>query len=124
MKHLQIEKEKGRQEFKETLTNSLVEKMTECQAGLDIKINLIQEENKRQEEALVRINNGLLSVQSKSFREECKKLLGQEHGPITAEEMTQCTEDHTIYNAMGGNDMGDELYRLVTIKFNNQQNKK
>lgn len=118
------EQEKGRQEFQERLTNNLVEKMNECQTGLNEKINLIQKENSQQEETLRRINNGLLSVQGKNFREECRRLLKQEHDFITVEEMEQCTEDHASYNAMGGNDTGDELYKLVTIKFQNQRQQK
>lgn len=117
------EKENGRKEFKKELMNSLNGTVIELKNDFDSQIQEIREENKNQNETLKKINNGLLSVQGKTFREECTKLLSQDHGVITVEEMTQCTEDHLSYNAMGGNDTGDELYRLVTTKFNNQNTK-
>lgn len=119
----QIEKEEGRKQFRDSLTTSLNETVNNLKEDFDNTIQELKDENSRQNETLTRINNGLLSVQGKTFREECKLLLKQEHEIITVEEMEQCTEDHSFYNAMGGNDTGDELYRLVTIKFNNQNKK-
>lgn len=61
------------------------------------------------------IKQGLLSLQGRDFREECYRLLKENH-VITLEEYEQVESDHAAYNALGGNHNGDHLYELVKHK--------
>ena len=85
----------------------------------------IKEEDKNLLQSLESINKqllvnqkGLLSLQEKIFKAECKKLLEQEY--VTYEEMEHCSSNHVAYNDLGGNHHGDELFKMVENKFNAQ----
>ena len=58
---------------------------------------------------------GLLSVQGRQFKEDCKKLLAEEH-TITFDEYQQIVADHAAYKSLGGNHNGDALFNLVVKK--------
>ena len=58
---------------------------------------------------------GLLSIQGKEFRENCRKLLADDH-EITLDEWEEIDADHEAYNGLGGNHKGDHLYELVQKK--------
>lgn len=58
---------------------------------------------------------GMLSMQGKEFRTECKKLLADDH-EITLDEWEEIDADHEAYNGLGGNHKGDHLYELVKKK--------
>lgn len=64
------------------------------------------------------LKNGLLSIQGRTFKANCKKLLEEDH-EITLEEYEEITKDHDAYNSLGGNHNGDQLYRLVRQKVEN-----
>ena len=61
------------------------------------------------------ITQGLLSVQRRTFKEDCERLLDPNH-VITLDEFQQITNDHDIYNALGGNHNGDQLFALIEEK--------
>ena len=58
---------------------------------------------------------GMLSMQGKEFREECKKLLDEDH-EITLDEWEEIDADHEAYNGLGGNHRGDYFFELVKKK--------
>lgn len=58
---------------------------------------------------------GLLSIQGKEFRENCRELLADDH-EITLDEWEEIDADHEAYNGLGGNHKGDHLYELVKKK--------
>ena len=58
---------------------------------------------------------GLLSIQGKEFRANCRKLLEEGH-EITLDEWEEIDADHEAYNGLGGNHKGDQLYSLVKKK--------
>lgn len=58
---------------------------------------------------------GLLSMQGKEFRANCKKLLDENH-EITIDEWEEIDADHEAYNGLGGNHRGDSLFELVKKK--------
>lgn len=62
------------------------------------------------------LTKGILSMQGKQFKEDCRKLLLPEH-IITLEEYEQISKDHDAYNGLGGNHEGDRLFNLVQKKF-------
>lgn len=61
------------------------------------------------------LKRGLLSVQGRQFKADCKKLLAEDH-VITFDEYQQITEDHQAYHDLGGNHNGDALFDLVRKK--------
>lgn len=64
------------------------------------------------------LKNGLLSIQGRTFKANCKKLLEEDH-EISLEEYEEITKDHDAYNSLGGNHNGDQLYQLVRQKVEN-----
>lgn len=58
---------------------------------------------------------GVLSMQGKEFRNNCRKLLAEDH-VITLDEWEELDADHTAYNGLGGNHKGDHLFSLVKKK--------
>ena len=61
------------------------------------------------------LKRGLLSVQGRQFKADCKRLLTEDH-TITIDEYQQINEDHEAYHALGGNHNGDALFELVKKK--------
>lgn len=61
------------------------------------------------------LRRGLLSVQGRQFKHDCKKLLAEDH-KITFDEFQQINEDHQAYHELGGNHNGDALFELVKKK--------
>ena len=61
----------------------------------------------------------ILDIEGEYFREECRKLLVDDH-TITDKEFTIITKQHTAYNNIGGNHEGDSLYDMVENKYKNQ----
>ena len=61
------------------------------------------------------LKKGLLSIQGKEFRDNCRKLLDDGH-EITLDEWEEIDADHEAYNGLGGNHKGDQLYGLVKKK--------
>lgn len=55
---------------------------------------------------------GLLSMQGKEFRNNCRRLLEATH-TITLDEWEEINADHAAYNGLGGNHRGDELFEMV-----------
>ena len=66
------------------------------------------------------LKDGVLSVQGAHFRQQCKALLDDDR-MISVDVFEQLTYDHTIYNRLGGNHLGDALYTAVESKFKAQQ---
>lgn len=92
-------------------------------AGLKDTIREDTEESKRgdavlQEQVNV-IKSGILSIQKKNFKQDCRELL-REGRDITLEEFETLQEEHNIYNSLGGNHDGDILFEMVREKATNQ----
>lgn len=66
------------------------------------------------------LKDGVLSVQGAHFRQQCKALLDDDR-IISVDTFEQLTYDHTVYNRLGGNHLGDALYTAVESKFKAQQ---
>ena len=65
---------------------------------------------------LTTLTEGILSIQGRQFKEECRALLENDH-EITLKEFEHITNEHRIYNALRGNHDGDDLYNLVETKY-------
>lgn len=67
------------------------------------------------EKNITALTAGVLSMQGKEFRNNCRKLLAEDH-VITLDEWEELDKDHTAYNGLGGNHKGDHLFSLVKKK--------
>lgn len=67
------------------------------------------------EKNITALTAGVLSMQGKEFRNNCRKLLAENH-VITLDEWEELDKDHTAYNGLGGNHKGDHLFSLVKKK--------
>lgn len=64
------------------------------------------------------LKTGMLSMQGKEFRGNCRNLLEGDHS-ITLDEWEEIESDYHAYKALGGNHKGDELFKLVEKKVEN-----
>lgn len=131
------EQEWGREAFKSEMKDAFKKSISEADAnilkhtdarddllakGQEQLLKYVKEQDAKMEANQLRIENelkitqkGVLSIQEKAFHEECKKLL--EADSIGFDEFQKCTKDHKVYNDLGGNSTGDELFKLVEEKF-------
>lgn len=112
----------------EAKNTSLTQQIGELQADMkimqqEIQINkndenLIEKKIDTLEDNLNTLKGGILSLQRKEFKEECRRLLNQKEA-ITYEQYTMLQREHTIYNSLGGNHEGDQLFKLVSMRYAN-----
>lgn len=116
--------------YKDAQTSKHNEEKQELLKEVDKKISQQNEQMMKADKELTeKVNNiektmsimaeGILSVQGQSFRQTCRRLLEPSH-VITVEEFEQITADHTTYNKLGGNHVGDALFQQVEYKFRHQ----
>lgn len=80
--------------------------------------NLIEKKIDTLKDNLNTLKDGILSLQRKEFKEECRRLLNQEEA-ITYEQYTILQREHTVYNSLGGNHEGDQLFKLASMRYAN-----
>lgn len=112
----------------EAKNTSLTQQIGELQADMkimqqEIQINkndenLIEKKIDTLEDNLNTLKGGILSLQRREFKEECRKLLNQKEA-ITYEQYTMLQNEHTIYNSLGGNHEGDQLFKLASMRYAN-----
>lgn len=78
----------------------------------------LQEQINRSDKELDALRAGMLSIQGRTFKAECRKLLKEDH-TITLDEWEEIDADHEAYNGLGGNHRGDYLFSLVKKKVEN-----
>ncbi len=76
---------------------------------IEAKMNQIQKD-------LVILTEGMLSIQGRQFKEDCRKLLQEGH-VISLDEYENITHEHDVYNQLQGNHEGDSLFSLVKVKY-------
>lgn len=109
----QTAKEVEAEKLKNSIVKDLAEKFEECSRRSDENDKAIRDELKE-------VRAGILAVQGDIFRNKCKHLLSEDV-VISLEQFENISQDHAAYNGLGGNHIGDELFKLVKIKFENQQ---
>ena len=92
------------------------EQMSECYANL-ISVVKESEERSMEEDRKIHkeidiIKDGMLSVEGRAFRNECRRLLEEGH-VITLNEYEAILAEHVTYNNLGGNHEGDGLFSMV-----------
>ena len=73
-------------------------------------------ENAIQNKKIDSVMQGILALWKRVFMEDGEKLLQPTHR-ITYDEFMDFTHAHVIYNNLGGNSEGDELYQMVSRKY-------
>lgn len=76
---------------------------------------VLEKEISELEKNITALTAGILSIQGKEFRNNCRKLLAEDH-IIALEEWEELDKDHMVYNGLGGNYKGDHLFSLVKKK--------
>ena len=101
------------------------EQMSECYNNL---LEVVQESEKKSYEEDIHIHNeidniksGVLSIEGRAFKDDCRRLLEPGH-VITLPEYEAIQAEHIVYNSLGGNHEGDGLFRLVVKKYQNTLN--
>ena len=103
--------------MKQTIYARIDEEHAEsAKADVEIKADLEIVHN-----SMENLTKGVLSLQGKEFKEECRRLLDPEH-EISVEEYEALVDDHQTYNGLGGNHRGDALFKSVMKKWNHQLN--
>lgn len=103
--------------------HGMKEQMAECYNNLIAVVKesdekSIEEDKKIHKEIDV-IREGMLSVEGRAFRNECRRLLENDH-IITFNEYEAILAEHITYNNLGGNHEGDGLFSMVQAKYQNQ----
>lgn len=101
------QKTKEQEAFYEGLKDTIREGSEETQRG-DAKL----------QSQIDIMKSGILSIQKKNFKQECRELLKEDH-VITLEEFESIQDEHNIYNSLGGNHDGDTLFEMVEKKATN-----
>lgn len=108
--------------YKSEKQHQKTKEQKEFYAGLEKLIKQGNEESKAADKILQDqidvVTQGVLNIQKRHFKQECRELLKENH-EITLEEYETANEDHDIYNALGGNHDGDTLFDMVRKKATN-----
>ena len=118
LKHLEKEHD--------TMNQNSEDRYDEINTKVDKALEAGREESKADDEVLEKqisaveknitaLTAGVLSMQGKEFRNNCRKLLAEDH-VITLDEWEELDKDHMAYNGLGGNHKGDHLFSLVKKK--------
>lgn len=107
------------QQFKDQ-NEGMQKQMAECYSNL---IGVVKESDEKsmEEDKVIHheidiIKDGMLSVEGRAFRNECKRLLEDDH-IITLNEYLAVVNEHGVYNNLGGNHEGDLLFSAVKAKY-------
>ena len=118
--HQKIEEQKVlSNEFKaitEKEHNTLLQIINENKEQSQEADEKIQAEISETQQCLNTLQLGVLEIQGRAFKADCRQLLEQDH-TITQEEWEEISKSHDTYNQLGGNHNGDRLYEDVSFKY-------
>lgn len=104
------------QETKHEWMEETLAAIQELRSEFKTDIHARKEENKREDEEIATIRKGVLALWRKVFLEDGRVLLEDSH-IITYDEFMDYTNEHDVYNALGGNHEGDSQFALVKAKY-------
>lgn len=103
-------------------THQKTKEQKEFYDGLKDTIRECSEESREGDKILQEqidiIKGGILSIQRRSFKQECRELLKENH-TVILEEFETLQDEHNIYHSLGGNHDGDTLFEMVEKKVSN-----
>ena len=112
-----IEEQVQRSDDADEKLEGIIEKLSDSVQTLNDGITAIQ--NQMTVDNVQALKAGVLSMQGKVFKGDCRRLLEPNH-IITEEEYEDIVADHKSYNGLGGNHIGDSLFLSVMKKWNAQ----
>lgn len=123
------EKNTKKTQERESLMDDFRDMMTTCQLEVLNKFSAREEQLQQEDvkirkdlenlgESLTILKDGMLSLQGREFREDCRELLKEGH-VITLMEYETLVREHQIYNSLGGNHRGDALFHAAEQKYRN-----
>lgn len=115
-----IEDQVTRSDNADKKIEGMVQDLTDNVHKLSVTVSSIQEQIVKDDAQALR--SGVLSMQGKAFKADCRRLLEKTH-EITEEEYEDIVADHETYHNLGGNHMGDSLFTSVMKKWNAQMEK-
>lgn len=102
--------------------DGMKQQMSECYNNL---IDVVRESDEKSMAEDIKIHkeidvikNGMLSLEGRTFRDDCRRLLQNDHR-ITLNEFEAISAEHIVYNNLGGNHEGDGLFSMVVAKYQN-----
>lgn len=113
------DQENRHEEFKDQIQEEISKKLKEERSELEKVDKNLQDNIKSLQTDISTLSKGMLSVQGKQFRQDCRRLLANDHY-ITVEEYEELEMDYTIYKELKGNHTGDALHQAVVEKFQAQ----
>lgn len=104
--------------FKKVIHTEVFDEIQKSRTLSDERYNKTKKNIDRLEVELDVLREGILSIQGRNFKEDCYKLLAEDH-VITQTEWELIDVEHNVYNSLGGNHEGDRLYTDVETKYRN-----
>lgn len=95
-----------------------IEKTEALKADIAEEHMISSEKDNQLENKIDILTDGVLSIQGKAFREECRFLLSKDM--ITMDEYEEFEGDYATYKRLGGNHNGDALHDRVVDRFTKQ----
>ena len=129
LKSINIEREAHDKKLIETMkqgleagNNQMKEDMAACSTKMMQMLSEQTEALRKSDEIIHEeidgLRDGMLSMQGRNFKNDCHKLLSEDH-IVTAIEYESILADHIVYNKLGGNHEGDALFSMVESKYKN-----
>lgn len=126
-RYIKLEKSTIQEKQKQRMQELRTEVKDEITKELNEQVEKLTEEDTRIHEEIETVSNkveivgsGVLAIQGQVFKDECRRLLAEDH-QITLDEFEQLQADHEVYNSLGGNNKGDELFEAAKAKYINRQ---
>lgn len=134
LKLLKASFDQQKKDFNESIDNKLIEQEEKLKTLIDDRdtklMELIntKETTLSEEDSQIRhditeyknnfekLQNGVLSIQGRAFKQDCRELLKNDH-EISLNEYIAIKQEYKVYKQLGGNGEGHSLYDLVKIKY-------
>ena len=126
-RYIKLEKSTIQEKQKQRMQELRTEVKDEITKELNEQVEKLTEEDTRIHEQIETVSNkveivgsGVLAIQGQVFKDECRRLLAEDH-QITLDEFEQLQADHEVYNSLGGNNKGDDLFEAAKAKYINSR---
>lgn len=126
-RYIKLEKSTIQEKQKQRMQELRTEVKDEITKELNEQVEKLTEEDTRIHEQIETVSNkveivgsGVLAIQGQVFKDECRRLLAEDH-QITLDEFEQLQADHEVYNSLGGNNKGDDLFEAAKAKYINRR---
>lgn len=92
------------------------QKMVESHEAIKQQIDRLSDALEKNSINTEAVKDGTLALWRKTYFADAKQLLDPNH-VITDKEYVKISNEHAVYNKLGGNHDGDEYFKSITIKY-------